>query len=134
MEYKDYYKILGVPKNATTEDINKVYRRLARKYHPDLNPGDKGAEARFKEINEAHEVLADAEKRKQYDALGPSWGRPGFDIRTAATRARARATGTADTGATTGEGFSDFFQTIFGQAGRAAGRGTAAAPKPRRGD
>jgi DnaJ-class molecular chaperone len=135
MEYKDYYKVLGVQKAATADEINKAYRKLARKYHPDLNPGDKAAEARFKEINEAHEVLADAEKRKQYDALGPAWGRPGFDIRTATARARARATGSTEAAGAGTEGFSDFFQTIFGQAGgtRTAGRATAT-PKPRRGD
>lgn len=70
MEYRDYYKILGVEKTASEKDIKKAYRRLARQYHPDVNPGDKKAEAKFKEINEAYEVLGDAEKRKQYDELG----------------------------------------------------------------
>ena len=66
---RDYYKILGVSKNASKEDIKKAYRSLARKYHPDLNPDDKMAEEKFKELQEAHEVLSDEEKRKTYDLL-----------------------------------------------------------------
>ncbi|MBM4429693.1 MAG: J domain-containing protein, partial [Chloroflexi bacterium] len=73
MEYKDYYKILGVDKTASEKDIKKAYRRLARQYHPDVNPGDKQAEARFKDINEANEVLSDPEKRRKYDELGANW-------------------------------------------------------------
>jgi molecular chaperone DnaJ len=73
MPAKDYYQILGVPKNATEKDIKQAYRKLARKYHPDVNPGDKSAEAKFKEINQAHEVLSDPEKRKKYDQFGENW-------------------------------------------------------------
>ncbi|HHW59544.1 MAG TPA: DnaJ domain-containing protein, partial [Bacteroidales bacterium] len=73
MEYKDYYKILGVSKNSSTEDIKKAYKKLALQYHPDKNPGNKEAEEKFKEINEAYEVLSDPEKRKRYDELGANW-------------------------------------------------------------
>ncbi len=73
MEFKDYYKILGVEKTATKEEISKAFRKLAVKYHPDKNPNNKAAEEKFKEITEAHEVLADPEKRKKYDALGANW-------------------------------------------------------------
>src|ERR1700712_2002968 len=73
MDYVDYYKILGLDKNAGTDDIKKAYRKLARKYHPDLNPNDKGANKKFQEINEANEVLSDPEKRKKYDKYGKDW-------------------------------------------------------------
>ena len=73
MAVKDYYSILGVPRNASEKDIKQAYRKLARKYHPDVNPGDKSAEAKFKEINQAHEVLSDPEKRKKYDQFGENW-------------------------------------------------------------
>ncbi|PWI29445.1 molecular chaperone DnaJ [Flavobacteriaceae bacterium LYZ1037] len=73
MPYIDYYKILGIPKNATEKDIKKAYRKLARKYHPDLNPNDKEAEKKFKEINEANEVLSHPENRKKYDEHGKDW-------------------------------------------------------------
>src|SRR6187397_1359861 len=73
MEFKDYYATLGLTKTATDKEIKQAYRKLARKYHPDVNPGDKVAEARFKEINEANEVLSDADKRRKYDELGANW-------------------------------------------------------------
>lgn len=73
MEFKDYYQILGVNRGADEKEIKRAYRRLARKYHPDLNPGNKEAEKKFKEINEAYEVLSDPEKRKRYDELGSAW-------------------------------------------------------------
>src|SRR5436305_15118457 len=76
MNYKDYYQILGVPKNAAEKDIKSAYRKLARKWHPDANPNNqKEAEEKFKEIQEAYEVLGDAEKRKKYDVLGSDWQR-----------------------------------------------------------
>src|SRR2546423_10788838 len=73
MDFKDYYATLGVPKTATDKEIKQAFRKLARKHHPDVNPNDKGAEAKFKEINEANEVLDDPEKRKKYDELGANW-------------------------------------------------------------
>lgn len=75
MQYKDYYKTLGVSKNASQDEVKKAYRKLARKYHPDTNPGDKKSEEKFKEISEAYEVLGDEEKRKQYDQLGADWNK-----------------------------------------------------------
>ena len=80
-EKRDYYEVLGVDKNASDADIKKAFRKLARKYHPDVNPGDKDAEAKFKEINEAYDVLSNAEKRQQYDQFGhdaPNFGAGGF--------------------------------------------------------
>lgn len=123
MEYKDYYRILGVDRKATADEIRKAYRKLAVKYHPDKNPGDKKAEDRFKEINEAYEVLSDPEKRARYDQLGSSYrawqqagGQPGaFDW----SQWMAGAPGgvrveVGDLGDLFGSGFSDFFNAIFG--------------------
>ncbi len=76
--FRDYYEILGVPKEATSEEIKKVYRRLARQYHPDLNPGNKEAEEKFKDIGEAYEVLSDSAKRAQYDQFSRYWKQKGF--------------------------------------------------------
>ncbi|MBD2021403.1 DnaJ domain-containing protein [Leptolyngbya sp. FACHB-36] len=76
-DFKDFYAILGVTKTASADDIKKAFRRLARKYHPDMNPGDKAAEARFKEVSEAYEVLSDSEKRQKYDRFGQYWKQAG---------------------------------------------------------
>ena len=122
MQYKDYYQTLGVTKTASDADIKKAYRALARKYHPDLNPNDADAERKFKDINEAYEVLSDKEKREKYDRFGADWGRAqstggGFnwDQYTTGTGGMGGfGTGTGD--------FSDFFETLFGGMG---GRRTA---------
>jgi curved DNA-binding protein len=127
MDYKDYYEVLGVDRQATEADIKRAYRKLARKCHPDVNPGDKAAEERFKLINEAYEVLSDAERRRKYDQLGSSYsewqrrgGAPGgFDWSqwTAPGGVRVEY---GDLGDLFGQGgFSDFFNTIFGGAGAA---------------
>src|SRR4051794_1863632 len=105
MEYKDYYKTLGVDKKASEKEIKSAYRKLARKYHPDVNPGDKAAEARFKEINEAQAVLTDPEKRKKYDALGPDWQKRFQQYRPGGTTQTYTAPGGAG-----GADFSDFFE------------------------
>lgn len=109
MDYKDYYKTLGVSKAASEKEIKSAYRKLARKYHPDVNPGDKAAENRFKEINEAQAVLTDPEKRKKYDALGPDWEKRFRQAPSGGTYTGSPGAGTAD--------FSDFFDTLFGQRG-----------------
>ena len=122
MEYKDYYNILGVEKTATQDEIKKTYRKLAKKYHPDLNPGDDKAQEKFKEINEAYEVLSDDTKRKQYDQFGqygfsngqnfdPS--QYGFDF---GQGGRTYTYSSGDAG-----GFSDFFNAFFGGAGGSRG-------------
>jgi len=106
MEYKDYYKILGVPRDADDRTIKQAYRRLARKHHPDVSKA-KGSADRFKEINEAYEVLSDSEKRKRYDSLGPDWQRYAQ-----AGTGPSQGFRVHDLG-----GFSDFFRTIFGDLG-----------------
>ena len=124
VEYKDYYKILGVSKTATDKEIKAAFRKLARKHHPDVNKGDAKAEAKFKEINEANEVLSDPEKRRRYDQLGPEWasfggGRGGPRPGPGAGRGGVRVEyGGEDMG-----GFSEFFRTIFGGGFSPAGGG-----------
>ena len=128
MEYKDYYKILGVERNSSAADIKRKYRKLALELHPDKNPGDKKAENRFKEINEAYEVLGDAEKRAKYDQLGSSFnawqrtgGQPGnFDWSqwSSGFPGGGVRVEVGDLGDMMG-GFSDFFNTLFGGMGSA---------------
>ncbi len=157
MDIKDYYQTLGVSKSESTEEIKKAYRKLARKYHPDVNPGDAAAEERFKDINEAHEVLSDPEKRQKYDRFGSQWQqyeRAGgaaddFDWSQWAT---AGAPGGGRTysqsispeefeqifgGQAGGADFSDFFETLFGggRARRSGGGfdGRTYQARPRRG-
>src|SRR6186713_883325 len=126
MDFKDYYATLGVNKSSSEKEIKQAYRKQARKHHPDVNPGDKNAESRFKEINEAYEVLGDSEKRRKYDELGANWrqyeqaqqdtqagpwaanfgGQPG-SYRTMTEAEMRQMFGDEDP-------FSDFFKTFFG--------------------
>lgn len=126
MEYKDYYKVLGVNKNATQDEIKKAYRKLAVKYHPDKNKGNKEAEEKFKEANEANEVLSDPEKRKKYDELGENWkyyqqsgGQQDFDWSRYANQGGGQThyaySGDFNDSFGGSGGFSDFFETLFGQ-------------------
>ena len=138
MEYKDYYKILGVERNASEKEIKRAYRRLARQFHPDVNPDDERAEEKFKEINEAHKVLSDPEKRARYDRLGASWrqwqrmgrdpggfdwsqwfaGAPGFGASAQPSQGtRVEWSGDLFDGAGA-DMFSDFFRVLFGGGGR----------------
>jgi len=134
MDFKDYYSTLGVAKTSTEKEIKQAFRKLARKHHPDVNPGDKSAEGKFKEINEAYEVLGDPAKRKKYDELGANWrmyeqagaapgggpqggwnanfggGAPGGGFRTMTEDEMREMFGNADP-------FSDFFHTFFGGGG-----------------
>ena len=119
MEYKDYYKILGVDKKATADEIKKAFRKLAIKYHPDKNPGDKKAEEKFKEMSEANDVLGEPEKRKKYDELGENWqhyqqqgGNPG-DFNSARQGGRQQK-GSYQYSSGDESQFSDFFESIFG--------------------
>ncbi len=118
VDYRDYYQDLGVARGASQADIKRAYRKLARQHHPDVKPGDKTSERRFKEINEANEVLSDPEKRKRYDQLGANW-----DAYTSAAGSRGPAGGNVRYEYRTSEDgdFSDFFQTFF--SGAAAGAG-----------
>ncbi len=120
MDYKDYYKTLGVSKTATEKEIKAAYRKLARKHHPDVNQGNAKAEARFKEINEAYEVLSDAEKRRRYDQLGANWSsyRPGAGAGGAGAWPGGGGVRVEyDFGGGGATGFSDFFKTFFGGGG-----------------
>ncbi len=142
MQYRDYYQTLGVSKDASQAEIKKAYRKLAREYHPDVNPDDPNAEEKFKDINEAYQVLSDEDKRQKYDQFGSQWkqyqqgggraedfdwsqwttrGQPGTQYRTVSQEEFEQMFG-GGLG-----GFSDFFETLFG--GMAGGR---TSQRPRR--
>ncbi|KFF13540.1 molecular chaperone DnaJ [Chryseobacterium soli] len=127
MAYIDYYKILGVDKSATQDDIKKAYRKQARKLHPDLNPDDKEAEKKFKELNEANEVLSNPENRTKYDKYGENW-KHGEEYEKAQQQQQRQYQGQNHSGGYSGanfgegEDFSDFFQSMFGGSGGGFGR------------
>ncbi len=114
MEYIDYYKALGVTKKASQSDIKKAYRKLARKYHPDVNPNDPEAERKFKQINEANEVLGNAENRKKYDAHGKDWQHADEIEKARKAHQQQRGYQTQQSGDFGEHDFSDFFESMFG--------------------
>lgn len=119
----DYYKILGIDKRATEADIKKAYRKMARKYHPDVNPNDKTAEQKFKEVNEANEVLSNPENRKKYDAYGENW-KQGNAYANADQQRYQRPSGQGSSRGSNpfeGAGYSDFFESMFGAGGASRG-------------
>src|ERR1043165_403600 len=127
--YKDYYKLLGVEKTATEKEIKSAYRKLARKYHPDVNPGDKSAEEKFKDISEAYEILSDPKKRDQYDNYGDAWkqySRTGAGGGPGATSWGGASEADFDFGSVN---LNDLFENLFG--GRMGGRQSRA---PARGE
>jgi DnaJ-class molecular chaperone len=144
MEYKDYYNTLGIKRDASADEIKKAFRKLARKYHPDINPGDQAAEAKFKEINEAYEVLSDADKRKKYDQFGADWNRyqqagntGGFDWSQYASQPGGVRVDFGQGGGFGGfggeAGFSDFFETLFGATGGRRTSGFSGGSRPQKG-
>src|ERR1039457_4161944 len=117
MDFVDYYKILGIEKNAEQDDIKKAYRKLARKHHPDLNPNNKEAHKTFQQINEANEVLSDPEKRKKYDEYGKDW-KHAEEFEKAKQSSQHSNRGAGQFSGEFGEDdFSDFFQSMFGGMG-----------------
>ncbi len=124
MDFIDYYKILELDKSATEDDIKKAYRRLARKYHPDLNPNDQAAKLKFQQINEANEVLSDPEKRKKYDQYGKDWKHSEEFEKARQQQKQYSGTGGYDFGGFADDDFSDFFSSMFGSSGRRTGGST----------
>ncbi len=117
MAFVDYYKIMGVPKTATKKEIKTAFRKLARKYHPDLNQGSEDAEKKFKEINEANQVLSDTEKRKKYDKYGENWERgEEFEKAQAQQQSQQRSRPQSSGQNFSDQEYSDFFESMFGGA------------------
>lgn len=114
MEFIDYYKILEIPTTATEAEIKKAYRKLARKYHPDLNPNDKEAEKKFKQINEANEVLSNAENKKKYDKYGKNWMHAEEFEKAGYQSNQSQSSGRRQTSSDYSDDFSDFFQSMYG--------------------
>ncbi len=134
MEFKDYYKTLGVSKTASEKEIKQAYRKLARENHPDVKKGDRDAEVKFREINEAYEVLSDAEKRQKYDQLGMYWNQPQGGPRGGGQWSGAQGFDFQDLGdlfggAGGGSGFSSFFEHFFGGQMGGGGRGRGRGPQ-----
>ncbi len=124
MAFIDYYKTLGISKTATEKQIKTAYRKLARKYHPDLNPDSKEAELKFKEINEANEVLSDSENRKRYDKYGKDW-KHGEEFEKAQQAQQSQRQSSRQQQSYSNDEYSDFFESMFGGGGRASyGRGS----------
>ena len=123
MNFLDYYKILGIDKTATAKDIKNAYRKLARKYHPDLNPSDQAAKKNFQQINEANEVLSDPVKRKKYDKYGKDWQHAEqFENNNQYQEQRSNSRGDRNSGSQFNGDFSDFFESMFGGSAN-SGRG-----------
>ena len=123
MTFVDYYKILGIDKTATSKDVKSAYRKLARKYHPDLNPNDKDANKNFQQINEANEVLSDPEKRKKYDQYGKDWQHADEFEKQKQYQEQTNSRGAGYSRGQSGGDFSDFFESMFGgAAGGSRGR------------
>jgi curved DNA-binding protein len=122
VQYKDYYATLGVSKTASQDEIRKAFRKLARQHHPDVAKDKKNAEAKFKEINEAYEVLGDADKRQRYDQLGADWDQPGAGHQPPPGWGAGGHPGGFDGGSFGGTGFSDFFEQFFSGAAARGGR------------
>jgi curved DNA-binding protein len=123
MAFIDYYKILGISKTATDKDIKTAYRKLARKYHPDLNPENKEAELKFKEINEANEVLSDSENRKKYDKYGKDWKHGDEYEKARKQQSQQQSQQQSGRQSFSGEEYSAFFESMFGGGGRSYNKG-----------
>lgn len=130
MEFIDYYKVLGISKNATEDEIKKAYRKQARKLHPDINPDDKEAHAKFQQLNEANEVLSNPEKRKKYDKYGKDWEHgEAYQNQQQQQQQYSNTNRQQSSGGYSGDDFSDFFSSMFG--GESAGNGRRSQAKYR---